>query len=174
MPKLFAFAFLSLFATIITAQEPTEYRMGPGDEIDIVVYDEPDMSPTVTVSQQGTIRYPFLGTLNVTGKTVDEVEAMLMSGLKGPYLIDPKIQVSIRKYRPFFILGEVQLPGSYAYHPGLNVRQALSLAGGMTERGSPRKIFVVSEGAIDDESTRVDLDDLVRPGDTITVEQSFF
>ena len=78
------------------------------------------------------------------------------------------------EYRPFFVSGEVKSPGSHAYQPGIKLRQAISLAGGFTERASKAKIYVVHENDPSQERVKIDLNYRVRPGDTITVEQSFF
>jgi polysaccharide export outer membrane protein len=152
-----------------------QYTLGAGDVIRIHVFGEPDLSfESVLVGESGKVSYPFLGELTVKGLTLAQMDALLLTGLKPDYLIDPKISVSIVAYRPFFISGEVKKPGSYPYQPGLRLRQAISLAEGFTERASQSKIYVVHDNDPSAKRHRVDLGYDVKPGDTITVEESFF
>ena len=78
------------------------------------------------------------------------------------------------EYRQFYVNGEVTNAGGFAYQPGLTVRKAISLAGGFKERASKDKIFVIHDHSKTSEPVKVTLDTVVRPGDIITVEQSFF
>lgn len=165
---------LLVLAPFVQADSMSEYKLGAGDKIAIYVFDEPDLSMEYTLSDAGTISYPFLGEMRVLGMTVGELENRIMSGLRGPYLVDPKINVTIKEYRQFFIHGEVEKSGGYPFQPGLNLRKAISIAGGLSERASEKKIFVIRE--IDPSKARqpIGMDDPVYAGDTITVEQSFF
>jgi len=94
--------------------------------------------------------------------------------LRGRFLVDPHVAVTIDEYRPFFIQGQVQKPGGYPYQPELNVRKAVSIAGGFRERASLSKIFVVRENDKTNTPAHVDLNSPIGPGDTVTVEESFF
>ena len=128
----------------------------------------------VRLSDAGTISYPFLGELRVSGNTVSQLEAQIVNGLIGDYLIDPKVNVSVTEYRPFYVNGEVESPGGFPYQPGLTLRKAIALAGGFTERASKTKITVLSEGAVDGKQRQISIDEMLVPGDIVTVEQSFF
>ncbi len=151
------------------------YTLGTGDVVRIHVFGESDLSfDSVLVGESGKISYPFLGELTVEGLRLQDLERALLEGLKPDYLIDPKISVSIVEYRPFYISGQVRNPGSYPYQPGLRLRQAVTLAQGFTERASQSRIFVVHDNDPTAQRHRVDLNYNVRPGDTITVEESFF
>lgn len=173
------FSFLSAFGY---AKEPEDtYRLGAGDLISIKVYDEPGLSlDRVKVADTGNISFPFLGNVNVLGKTPKQVEQMITKGLKGPYLIDPNVTILILEYRPFYVIGEVKRPGSYSFQPGLTVARAISVAGGFTERASKKSIYIENDfiksksEQTNDPENAVELDDRVSPGDVITVKQSFF
>jgi protein involved in polysaccharide export with SLBB domain len=171
--SLFLLAVLFPLAGI-AAETLSDYRLGSGDRIQIQVFDEPDLSMEVRLSDAGTISYPFLGEVRVSGNTVSQLEAQIVGGLKGDYLVDPKVNVSVVEYRPFYINGEVEDPGGYPYQPGLTLRKAIALAGGFTERASKSKINVLSEGAIDGRQRQIGMDVMLNPGDIVTVEQSFF
>lgn len=156
----------------------TRYELGAGDLISISVYDEDDLSlEKVRIGLSGFISYPLLGDVRVAGLSPKELEDKLVEGLKGPYLLDPSVTVSVVEYRPFYVTGEVEKPGSYAFHPGLTVDKAISVAGGFTERASKSRVYVLhddADPADEDAKVQVKLIDVVRPGDVITVEQSFF
>jgi len=152
------------------ASSPADYKLGTGDKIQIDVYDEVDLGMTTTISQSGNIAYPFLGDLKILGLTPKEVEQLITTGLKGTYLADPQVSVTIVEYRPFYITGEVKQSGAYAYQPGLTVRRAISLAGGFTDRASKTKVTIIREEGSKSTSTSAALDDLVNPGDTVSVE----
>lgn len=159
---------------VASAQEDAGYKLALGDVVSINVFDEPDLSfDRVQITDNGKIAFPFIGEIQATGRTALQVQQTIVSALKPDYLVEPKVTVSIVEYRPFFMTGEVERPGSIPYQPGLTLRQAITIAGGLTERASASKITVVS-GDSDNEPQRVDLNYEVKPGDTITVGESFF
>lgn len=152
-----------------------EYRLNAGDTIQIHVYGEEDLSfQQVLIGSNGRISYPFLGELQVAGKTVMALEQELVAGLRPDYLIDPRISVSIVRYRPFFVNGEVKQPGGLEYQPGLTLRKAISLAGGFTERANRKEVLVIADDDPGREEKQVDLEYRVQPGDIITVQDTFF
>lgn len=150
------------------------YRLAPGDVIEVQVYDEPDLSMMLAIPADGTIDYAFVGEFALTGKTVGVLQEEIHQRLLGDYLIEPRVNVSVVSYRDFFVYGEVARPGSYTWQPGLTVRKALTLAGGLKERASGSKWYLVPEHGGAEERRKVSEDDPVRPGDTLTIEQSFF
>jgi protein involved in polysaccharide export with SLBB domain len=152
----------------------TSYHLGPGDSVSIQVFGESDLSRSVKLGEDGRVNYAFVGQIELAGQSLKEVESTITERLLGDYLINPQVSVTMAEYRPFFINGEVESPGSFPYQPGLTVSKAISLAGGMTERASDKKIYMISEGGLESDRVRVTLDDSVAPGVTITIEQSFF
>jgi polysaccharide export outer membrane protein len=158
----------------VHAQEDAGYTLALGDVISINVFDEPDLSfDRVQITDNGKIAFPFIGEVQATGRTAVQLQQAIVIALMPDYLVEPKVTVSIVEYRPFFMAGEVEKPGSIPYQPGLTLRQAITIAGGLTERASASKITVVS-GGNGNEPQRVDLNYEVKPGDTITVGESFF
>jgi len=149
------------------------YRVSPGDVLSVQVFGEPTLSDNeLNISAGGDIALPLLGEVNVVGKTAAEIEAGLLAQLRGGYLVDPKVSVTIRRYRAVYVNGQVKTPSSFPFEPGLTVRKAVSKAGGLTERASTRKIYVISEGR--ETPRKVKFDSLLRPGDIVTIEESFF
>jgi polysaccharide export outer membrane protein len=151
-----------------------DYQLATGDTIYVRVYGEDDLSMRLAVPNDGTVRYAFVGDFTLAGKTVGQVEQEITQRLKGDYLVDPQVSVSMAEFRDFFVQGEVANTGGFPWQPGLNVRTAISLAGGLRERASKSKWFLVPEGGTEQDRRRVSEDDLVNPGDTLIVEQSFF
>ena len=182
MNKIFiGFLIFFLLSPSLKAEEGSDYRLGPGDYISISVYGEDDLSINVRIGSSGSISYPFLGDITVKGLSAKQLESKLISGLKGPYLVDPNVTVSMLEYRPFYVNGEVKRPGSYSFQPGLTVERAISIAGGFTDRASRSKLSVERDNIYPgdmDKNNRVKravkLQDSVMPGDVLSVEQSFF
>ena len=157
------------------AQSDGDYTLNAGDTIRIYVYGEPDLTfDRLLIGQRGRIPYPFLGELQVEGLTVNAVQQQITDGLKPDYLVDPRVSVSITQYRPFFVNGEVKNPGAVDFQPGLTLRKAITLAGGFTARANKKEMLVIADNAASDEGRRVDLDYRIRPGDIITVTDTFF
>lgn len=153
----------------------SSYRLNSGDVISIRVFGEDDFSrEKVRLTDAGTVSFPILGEIPMLGRTVGEIEKLLTDRLKGRYLVNPRVSVWIDEYRSFFVNGMVEKPGAYPFQPGLNVRKAVSIAGGFKERASVNKIFVVRDKDAAHRPVKVDLNAEVGPGDTITVEESFF
>lgn len=151
------------------------YRLSSGDVISIKVLNEEDLSKEkIRLSDAGTISHAVLGEIKVLGMTVGELERLVTQGLKGRYLVNPRVSVYVDEYRPFYINGMVANPGAYPFKPGLNVRVAAALAGGFKERASLSKIFVIRENDPSQRPQKVDLNTPINPGDIVTVEESFF
>jgi polysaccharide biosynthesis/export protein VpsN len=152
-----------------------EYRLGTGDVISIRVYGgEEDLRlERIRLDHSGVVSMPF-GQFNALGRTTHEVETAIMQNIQGRLFRNPRVWVNIDEYRPFFVEGQVGRPGAYPYQPGLNVRKAVTIAGGLKERASVRKIYVFRERDGATVRIRVDLNSRVSPGDTVIVEESFF
>ncbi len=152
----------------------TEYVLQSGDEIFIQVFNDDELTMNATVSQAGTINYSYVGTLQVAGLTADELTESITDQLSGAYLKNPSVNVTVQQYRAFFIDGEVRSPGSYAYEPGLTLAKAVSLAGGMTDRGSKRKMNLLREIDGVRKNYRVDFSQNILPGDVVTIGEGVF
>jgi polysaccharide export outer membrane protein len=175
-------SFLSLLLGLLLlasgpalAQGNSSYKLASGDVISISVFGEPDLSiAELRLTDAGSFSYPFIGEVQAKGKTAAEIEQLIIGKLKGDYLVDPRVSVSVLKYREFFISGEVKQPGGFAFQPGLTVRSAAALAGGLTERASEKRISIIRDGNPARTPEPATMDTAVMPGDTITIEQGFF
>jgi protein involved in polysaccharide export with SLBB domain len=153
----------------------SNYRLGVGDVITIQVLGEEDLKrERIRLSDAATISYPILGEIRLAGKTVAELEKIIADGLRGRYLVNPQVTVTINEYRNFFINGQVERPGGYPFIPGLTVIKAISIAGGFRERAARDKIYVIREDDPEQKREKVNVHSSVYPGDVITVEESFF
>lgn len=170
--------FLGLFLTgagPVHAEADAQYRLASGDVIRINVFGEKELSiEEIRLTDAGTFSYPFIGEVRANGRTARELEQLLIDKLKGDYLVDPRVTVSILKYREFFISGEVKSPGGYPYQPGLTLRRAVALAGGLTERASENRISIIRDKDPSRQPQKATLDTQLEPGDTITIDQGFF
>ncbi len=151
------------------------YRIDTGDGISVTVYGEPDLSiKDERVKGNGKISYPLLGDIDVRGRTASELQRLITEMLSDGYLKKPNVTVSIDTFRLFYIKGEVRNPGGFNYVDGLTVEKAVALAGGYTERASERNISVVRDGDPSQRARQARPGTRIRPGDVITVGESFF
>ncbi|WP_345551282.1 polysaccharide biosynthesis/export family protein [Microbulbifer aestuariivivens] len=157
-----------------SSMEISNYKLDSGDRIAIRVFGEENLSMETYLGDSGMINYPFIGEIHVSGLNTSELERKIVAGLKGDYLINPSVEVSIVQYRPFFINGEVNTPGSYTFHPGLTINKAVAMASGFTPRASEQKITVERGLGDKKRSFKADMDTRLLPGDIVTVEQSIF
>lgn len=187
--KLFSISSLQcftvlLFAVFLTPLQANQsgsslsystYTLNAGDLINIRVFDEEDLSIEARLTDAGTISYPFLGEIQVRGRTVGQLEQDITKGLKGDYLINPRVNVTILEYRKFFVRGEVKKPGGFSFEPGLTLEKAIALAGGFSERANKKNVLVTRQSKTGQrQETLMALEGSVMPGDIINVKESFF
>lgn len=167
--------FLFLFFCILShAAIASDYLLGSGDQIEITVYGEPDLTTKVTINKSGIVSFPFINDIQVLGLTTKEIEKTVYKGLLGDYLIEPQVSVSVTQYRPFFIHGQVKRPGGYPYQEQLTLDKAIAIAGGLTNRASKTnwKISRTKNGKT--KIIEANVATQVRPDDIVKIEQSFF
>lgn len=150
----------------------SEYQLGPGDEIEIFVFQEPELNVKAKISQAGNINLPLIGQVNLEGLNSDEAKLKVEALYKDGYLVNPYVTLTVRQYRPFFIHGEVKNPGSYKYQAELTLEQAIALSGGLKDRAS-KSNWIVWRG-YPQVSFNADKSTIVMPGDVIKIEKSFF
>lgn len=112
----------------------TTYRVKPGDQLEISIWREPEMRREMLVLPDGTISYPLAGHTQVVGMTPKEIEDMLTRRLT-KYFKDPFLNVIVKRTtgNQIYVLGEVRNPGAFTINQPVDVMQALSLAGGLSE-----------------------------------------
>ena len=150
------------------------YTLGSGDRVKVVVYGEGDLSGTFEISGTGSIAYPLIGEVEAGGKTVRELEKLIAMKFRDGYLRKPRVGIEVINYRPFYILGEVKRPGSYAYVEGMKIVNAVAMSGGFTYRAKKSRLFVRRAGAPKDSEVPASPDDVLYPGDVVRVPERFF
>ncbi len=150
------------------------YRLDAGDQLRIVVYDQPSLTNLYEVAQSGEVAFPLIGDVAARDATADELAGRIEARLATAYLREPDVSVEVAAYRPFFVLGEVGNPGQFPYVPGMNVETAIAAAGGFTERANKRvaRVTRTIDGALHE--ARISVTDPIRAGDTIYVPESMF
>ncbi len=146
------------------------YAVGPGDELNVIIFGHPDLSGNYVVDPQGSITMPLVGRLAVTNVDVDQVTQMVRDAYDGAYLVEPRVSVEILNSRPFYILGQVNEPGEYPYSRGVTVRQAVAIAGGFTRRADTAEFLIYRGG----QNLEVNAETIVLPGDTVEVQRRLF
>lgn len=154
-------------------EQPAEYRLGPGDQLRITVFGEPDLTGQYLVGSQGKIAYPLVGEIDAAGSTLIEFTERLQTALSS-FLRAPNVSVEVANYRPFFILGEVQRPGTYPYSANLTVLNAVATAGGFTPRANRGVVFIRHAGEPDEHAYQLQITTPVLPGDTVRIGERFF
>lgn len=264
-------SFSTLLAILITAfslcasaqNQPSEYRLGDGDSIRVLVFQNPDLTVETRVTENGTISYPLIGTVKIGGMTIPGAEQTIAKALSdggfiqkpqvnivlllnrgnqvsvlghvgragryaletfttrlsemiaiaggiGPLGADTAIVTGLREGKPFrkeidiagmflnnymqddlivaggdviyiqrqpmyYIYGEVQRAGSFRIERGMTVRQALASSGGLTPRGTERKLGVYRRDANNKmERLTPDMNETVQADDVLYVRESLF
>jgi polysaccharide export outer membrane protein len=160
----------------------SDYRIGRQDLLEISVFDVEELSQTVRVANDGTIRMPLLGLLDVAGQTKSEVEELIAKQLADRYVQDPQVTVFIKEYesKKVAVSGAVKAPGRYEMLGQKTLLEMISEAGGLDkdlgkeiiifrrdEAGKTRQIPVNLELLVYEANPALNL--TVRPGDIIYV-----
>jgi len=162
-----------------------DHKIAPLDIITIDVVGEKDLSKELRVSTSGTITFPFLGSIEVKGKTPAEVENLIKEKLGKDYLVDPQVIITVKEYRSrtVLVIGQVNKPGLIALpaEQKLGILEAIGQAGDLAKSANKNRIEVSRKG----KTQKFTLDDLkkdtnpekkfwLEPGDVIYVHESFF
>jgi polysaccharide export outer membrane protein len=118
--------------------------VGSGDIFALRVYGEKELSGDHQVSPEGTVDVPLIGRLDVAGMTPSEIASAIQVRLQKGYLREPYVSVYVKEYnsKKIFVLGMVRKPGTFPYKGGMNVVEAVTLAGGFTETANTNFVVV--------------------------------
>jgi protein involved in polysaccharide export with SLBB domain len=203
-PRRSGFALLGACAAVLAAGWgcPARYSVNPAafqasqgpslraaatldvsDVVEVRVLGESELSGTFRVSETGAVSLPMIGVVHVRGLTPLELEKELRKRLADGYLKHPQVTVFVKEFnsKKIYVFGEVGRPGTFRYEPGMNIIQAITLAGGFTRTawknrthvtriigGTERRIEVPVE-AIGEGAQK---NFLLRPGDIVFVPES--
>lgn len=133
---------LSLTATTAVAEPRTnvDYKLGQGDAIRIVVFQNPDLTLDSRVSESGTITYPLIGTVDIGGLSIEAAEKRIAQGLKdGGFVQKPQVNIILIQVRgnQVSVLGQVNRPGRFPLETANNrISDVLAMAGGIAPQGA--------------------------------------
>jgi polysaccharide export outer membrane protein len=125
-----------------------DYRVGPGDVLEITVFDNPDLTRTPTVQTNGVIALALLGEVPVAGLTVAEVKQKLTTLLARDYLVNPQVEVKVKEFQSQFVsvVGEVNSPGRKPLRGRTRLIDVLVESGSFTPRASGEVVITRLEG----------------------------
>ena len=143
---------LSLWGGVVAAQGT--YTIRAGDTLTVEVLEDTSLNRSVLVLPDGSITFPFVGTLPASGKTVDELTGQLAAGLAPNFAVSPTVFVSVSSLRAprvsggtpapatigVFITGEIANPGQVDVKPGTTILQLIAQSGGLTRFAAQRRI----------------------------------
>jgi polysaccharide export outer membrane protein len=169
------------------------YLVDINDVLNIVVFEDEDLSMILRVSEKGTISYPLIGEMQVKGLTAYEVEKALEKRLRdGDYLKKPEVSVRLdielmEQYseKEVFVMGEVKMPGPVSMvGKYLTVLEAVARTGDFTEFAAPNRTTIVRIVDGVEKTIKVDLnkvrkgdkslDITLRAGDIVIVPETYF
>ncbi len=166
---IIALIFFSANLTLPSlARDSASYRISPGDVVSIIVFDEPELTlRDARVPGSGRISFPFIGEVQLSGETTQAIEKDITDRLADGYLRHPQVTVSISEYRPFYVGGNVNVPGQKQFGEGMTVAKAIALAGGVRDDLPIDTIDIERPGK--NLLGIIDLTTGVMPGDIITI-----
>ncbi len=160
----------------------SEYRIGPKDLLEISVFESPELSQTVRVSEDGSITLPLLGKVEVEGLTKEKLESKIGTLLEEKWLQKARVTIFIREYQSqrVSVIGAVGRPGMYEIIGRVSLLEMISQAGGLTDRASS-ELYILRQGTDGTQVTlSIDLNDLIinnnqtvniplMPGDVVNI-----
>jgi polysaccharide export outer membrane protein len=170
------------------ASVPEDYRMGPGDTLQVFVWRNPDLSVTVPVRPDGKISTPLVSDMVVVGKTPSQL-ARDIEKVLAEYIRDPRVNVIVTQPVSAFsqvkVVGQVAKPQAVAYHDGMTLMDLMLQVGVLGEFAAGNRARLVrSEGGksvemhlrLADLMKKGDMKQnvLLKPGDVVIVPESFF
>jgi polysaccharide export outer membrane protein len=150
------------------------YQLGPGDRLQIDVFNHSDLSGQFVLDGTGRFSMPLIGPVDASGLTGAELEDLLISRLKPDYLVNPRVSVSVEFYRPYYMMGEVGRTGTFPYVEDMTYLQAIAIAGGYSYRAKKDVVYVVRANDDSQNEVKLDVNERVQPGDIIRVAERIF
>jgi polysaccharide export outer membrane protein len=130
--------------TPVAAQQPPDYRIHAGDEVEISVWKEIDLLRKTVVRPDGKFTFPLVGEVAAAGRSAEQVNADITARLK-KYIPEPVVTVSVTgiEGNRIYVIGQVNKPGAYVMNPQYTVLQAMSVAAGATPYAALNDIMIL-------------------------------
>jgi polysaccharide export outer membrane protein len=158
----------ALTAAAISADAAPRETLGVGDTVRITVFQNPDLTTEVRISEQGTIVFPLIGEVALNGQTPISAGGLIAARLKrGNFIKDPQVNVSVTQLRSrqVAVLGSVARPGRYALDDATStLTDILALAGGIAPDGADIVTVVASRNGTA-KTLEINLAEMIRKGD---------
>ena len=151
----------------------SDYRLGPNDLTRIIVLGQPSLTGEFMLDGDGNLSFPLIGNVQASGMTPTQLQRTIAAKLDPDYLRNPSVSVEVTTRRPFYVVGEVQKPGSYPFVTDMTVLNAVATAGGQTSRANMGHFYIKRQ--VDGHVVRVyaSQESRLQPGDTIVVEERY-
>lgn len=141
--------FLSFFfiTAVASAQTPTEFRLSPGDAIEVKFFYNPELNDSMQIRPDGKVSFPLLGDIVLGQKTVAEAMQELQEKYK-PILKNPAVNINVKGFaaQKVFVGGEVNRPGTLALPGDMTIFEAIADAGGIKHTGSNSTVVLIRRG----------------------------
>jgi polysaccharide export outer membrane protein len=150
------------------------YQLGARDRVLVTVFNHDDLGGEFELDGDGRFSMPLIGVVEAAGLTLPELQRLLISRLKPDYLVNPRVSIVVRNYRPYYLVGEVQSTGSFPYVAGITYLTAIAMAGGYTYRARKDVVYVIRGNDPEQEEIKLDANEKVQPGDIVRVAERLF
>ena len=156
-------------------RQPSDYRLGASDRLRIIVHGQDKLTGEYALDGGGNLSFPLVGQLPASGMTATQLEKTIAGKLDPDYIRNASVSIEVLTRRPFFVVGEVKKPGSFAHQPEINVLTAVATAGGFTYRARKHS-FYIKRMSKDGHMVRVPAmaETMLRPGDIVEVQERLF
>lgn len=152
----------------------SEYKLSIGDRIQVIVVGHADLSGEFVVDGDGQFFMPLIEKVDAAGLNPAELESRVVDLLKPDYLVNPRVNIQVLKYRPYYLMGEVASKGAFPYLAGMTYLKAIAIAGGFTYRAKQDHVFVIRADDETFEEVKLPISEKVQPGDIIRVAERLF
>jgi polysaccharide biosynthesis/export protein len=172
--KRFSCLFFGMFLVCISPftnaqQSAPDYLLGAGDVVRFSVFQQPDLSIEVRLSEGGTISYPLVGLVKIGGLTPSKAEELVAQRLKsGNFIQNPQISLNVVQFRSaqVSVLGNVNRPGRYPLEQNtMRLTEVLAMAGGVIPGAGADSVVLMTEKNGKPERIEVDLVDMFSGSD---------
>jgi polysaccharide export outer membrane protein len=128
------------------AEENLPYTIGPGDVLEISIWQHPELDRTVTVRPDGRMSFSLIGDVNAKGLTPTELDEVITKRLS-EYVQNPEVTVvvTIIKSNQILVLGQVARPGAYPMEESLTALEAVAIAGSYTETAGLKRVTITRQ-----------------------------
>jgi protein involved in polysaccharide export with SLBB domain len=153
---------------------PADYRLGPNDRTRIIVFGQPNLTGEFQLDGNGILAFPLIGNVDANGMTPRDLQQAIANKLDPAYMHNPSVSVEVSTRRPFYVVGEVQKPGSYPFVTDLTLLEAVATAGGATYRANMANFYI--KRRVNGQIVRVaaSQESDIQPGDTVIVRERYF